>query len=222
MWWTGLSRATARRRSRQPAGLGRWLEWLLIAVLLIQLARLLWALATPVGPFGDWRARQPVIVGADARRALFAGFDPFFRAESPGQGASAQVTALALQLFGTRMNEGSGQGSAIVAGSDGVQASYAVGDEIAPGVRLKAVAFDHVVIDRGGIEEKLFIDQSGGSGAEVAPPAGDGTLGLPETPGVGPNPGKAMLAVPPGAGEAPGMQNSTADAMTRRAPKEVQ
>lgn len=217
MRWTGLSRATARRRSRHAIDYGRWLEGLLVAILLIQLARLVWALATPVGLFGDWRARQPVIVGADARRALFAGFDPFFRAESPGQGSeTAQVTSLALQLFGTRMNEGSGQGSAIIAGSDGVQASYAVGEEIAPGVRLKAVGFDHVVIERGGVEEKLFIEQSASSPDTGIPPA-DGTLGLPETPGVGPNPGKATFALPPADG-----RDLTPGAMPPRAPKEGQ
>src|SRR3546814_4797376 len=37
-----------------------------------------------------------------------------------------------------------------VAGPNGVQNSFAVGEEIMPGVVLKAVAFDHITIDRGG------------------------------------------------------------------------
>jgi general secretion pathway protein C len=35
-----------------------------------------------------------------------------------------------------------------------------VGDEIAAGATLKAVAIDHVVLDRGGAEEVLYLDQS--------------------------------------------------------------
>ncbi len=200
---TGLSRAATRRRSRQSADFGRWLEALLVAVLIIQIARLAWALVTPVGLFGDWRARQPVMVGADARRSLFAAFDPFFRSAAvSGSPGVQQVTSLALQLFGTRMNEGSGQGSAIIADSEGVQTSYVVGDEIAPGVTLKAVAFDHVVIDRGGTEETLFIDQSnGGTANEAAPAAGAGAP-IPPGPGRGSVPGGAAPA--PGAAGAPG------------------
>jgi general secretion pathway protein C len=72
-------------------------------------------------------------------------------------------------LFGTRTNEATGGGSAIIAGPDGVQTSYAVGDEISPGIKLKSVAFDHVIIDRGGAEENLFIDQSGAV-VPVSPP----------------------------------------------------
>jgi general secretion pathway protein C len=42
-----------------------------------------------------------------------------------------------------------------------MQGSFVPGDEILPGVTLKSVAFDHVVIDRGGRDETLFLDQSG-------------------------------------------------------------
>jgi general secretion pathway protein C len=80
------------------------------------------------------------------------------------------VTSLALTVYGIRLNEGSGLGSAIVAGPDGVQNSFAVGEEIMPGVRLKAVAFDHITIDRGGAEEQVFLDQS--QPAPVAAPEG--------------------------------------------------
>lgn len=149
---------------------------MLLVLVLIQVARLCWALVTPVGLFGDWRAREPVVVSADARAALFAGFDPFFRtgvAVTPGEPSVQQVTSLPLKLYGIRVNEASGTGSAIIANEGGLQASYAVGDEIAPGVKLKSVQFDHVVIERGGATETLFIDQSGGAPAgETVPPGG--------------------------------------------------
>ena len=55
---------------------------------------------------------------------------------------------------------GSGLGSAILAGPDGVQDSFAVGQEVMSGVVLDAVNFDHVVLDRGGEKETLYLDQS--------------------------------------------------------------
>lgn len=154
-----------------------WLEILLLVVLAVQVARLIWTVATPVGPLGRWRPEQPAQMSPAARDALFARFDPFFRT---GAGAGpVAVTSLSLKLYGIRLNEASGQGSAIVAGPDGVQSSVAVGDEIVAGVKLKGVAIDHVIIERGGTEETLYLDQStpapaatpgAGSTAPIAPP----------------------------------------------------
>jgi len=134
-------------------------EIVLLLLLALQCARLVWTVVTPVGPLGDWRLADRT-AGAMANRAeLFRGFDPFFRLAG-GSGAAAVVTSLQLKLFGTRIDEVNGRGSAIVAGPDGIQNSIAVGEEIMPGVILKSVAFDSVTIDRGGTIEQLFIDQS--------------------------------------------------------------
>lgn len=134
-------------------------EKLLLGLLALQCARLVWVVLTPVGSFGPWEGRQAQILSVAARQALFSTFDPFYRS-GPSQASSGVVTSLALTVYGIRLNEGSGQGSAIVAGPDGVQNSFAVGEEILPGVVLKAVAFDHITIDRGGAEEQVFLDQS--------------------------------------------------------------
>lgn len=143
-------------------------EIALLALLAILSARLVWTIFTPVGPLGDWRI-QDRTAGAFANRAeLFRSFDPFFRMQDSG---AAVVTSLQLTLFGTRLDEVSGRGSAIIAGADGIQNSYGVGDEILPGVILKSVAFDSVTIDRGGAIEQLYLDQSlpAPAAAEVAP-----------------------------------------------------
>ena len=137
------------------------MELLVLAALAVQVARLLWVMVTPVGPVGDWRPAEPSVAGS--ARDILGGFDPFFRLSGAGQPAS--VTALDLTLFGTRIDEASGRGSAIIAGADKLQRSIAVGEAIVPGVTLKSVSFDHVTIDRGGTHEDLYIDQSG-----VAPP----------------------------------------------------
>lgn len=146
-------------------------ELALMAVLAVQGARLLWVIVTPVAPLGEWRPLAPAIAGSPA--AILEGFDPFFRLQGQ-QGAPAAVTNLQLTLFGTRIDEASGRGSSILAGPDGVQRSVSVGEEIQPGVRLKAVAFDHITIDRGGATEDLYLDQSDAPPAPAGVPAQGG------------------------------------------------
>lgn len=168
-------------------------ELLLLAVLAIQGARLLWAIVTPVGPLGDWRVAQPGAGGSPA--AILRGFDPFFRV-SGAQGGTTAVTSLQLTLFGTRIDDATGLSSAIIAGPDGVQNSVGLGEEIVPGVKLKAVAFDHVTIDRGGKAEELYIDQS------AAPPPGPAAP-VAAPPGAPPSAsqpvaGSAAAGMPPG------------------------
>lgn len=132
---------------------------LLLMALAIQIARIMLVMVTPVGPVGDWRPAPVNNVPSSARAALFSGFDPFFRGEAAA-GGTQNVTSLNLTLYGIRFNENSGGGSAIIAAEDGVQNSYAVGEEVTPGVVLDAVAFDHVILSRGGVKESLFLDQS--------------------------------------------------------------
>lgn len=154
-------------------------ELALLALLAVQCARLFWAMVTPIGPLGDWRPAT----GPDAARGravLASGFDPFFR--TSGGAGPAVVTSLQLKLYGVRVDEATGRGSAIIAGADNVQTSYSVGEAIQPGVILKAVGYDSVVIERGGAEERLFLDQSGAAPIAAPlppPPANTGLLSAP-------------------------------------------
>ena len=142
------------------------LEIALLSLLAIQCARLVWTIVTPVGPVGEWRAESALRPLMPGSTALLGGFDPFFRlSESSGP---AVVTSLNLKLYGVREDRASGRGSAIIATPDGVQRSFAVGEEIVPGVTLAGVSFDSVTISRGGVTEQLFLDQS--AGVPVAPP----------------------------------------------------
>jgi len=163
-------------------------ELVLLALLAVQVARFVWVLVTPVVPLGDWRPAQPEVPALPGE--AIAGFDPFFRLGA-AEGGPQVVTSLQLTLFGTRQNEATGGGSAIIAGPDGVQNAYAVGEEIQPGVKLVAVAFDHVTVERGTAREDLFLDQSGG----VAPPApGTATTPVPlgGAPSGGPPPASGV------------------------------
>lgn len=160
----------------------RMAEGALVGLFALQCARLLWTTLTPIGPVGNWlpenRTVSPTKPPAD--------FDPFFRAEKSEEGV---VTSLQLTLFGVRMDEVTGRGSAIIAGPDGQQNSFGVGDEILPGVKLSAVAFDNVTIDREGTLEQLFLEQAlpgvGGVSADQSEAASDifsdGNSGEPVT-----------------------------------------
>lgn len=191
-----------------PVGLYGWLRAVLILALVIQVARLIWTIVTPIAPLGDWQARTANVMSAPSRAALFASFDGFDRAAASGE-ASAAVTSLDMTLYGLRMNEASGGGSAIIAGSDGVQRSYDVGEEVAPGVRLVQVLFDHVVLERGGLRESLFIDQSVPAetvGDAAAPSGAPGGQPLPVVQ-AGPLTAEAIVA---GIGFAPRTENGRA------------
>lgn len=170
------------------------LELALIALLAVQCARLVWAVLTPVDPVGTWRPEQGSLSGTP--EAILRGFDPFFRSSGGDAAGAAVVTNLQLTLFGTRIDEAQGGGSAILAGPDGIQQSIAVGQEIMPGVRLKAVAFDHVTIDRGGAAETLYLAQTEQAPAAPVLPSGPPLIGggaappslggPPHSPGNGP------------------------------------
>ena len=133
-------------------------ELVLLSLLALQCARLLWTLVTPVDPVGDWRTSSALRAPMAASTELLGSFDPFFRLS--GDAGPAVVTSLNLKLYGVREDRASGRGSAIISTPDGQQKSFAVGEEIVPGVTLKAVNFDSVTISRGGASEQLFLDQS--------------------------------------------------------------
>lgn len=160
-----------------PSDVYLWAKALLLAGVAIQLARLLWVLATPVGPFSDWRPRQAQLLPVQAQTALLAVVDPFFRQASAS--APSQFPSIDLQLFGVREERGSGGGSAIIGPPDGEQVSYVVGEEVAPGVKLAAVFFDFVLLDSGGQQRKLFM---GGAGPPEAAPAAPAPVAAADFP----------------------------------------
>jgi len=131
------------------------------------------ALLTLLALFLGWRAFHAATAPLPAMpqvapphmtdAALLARFDPFFRTAATG--GELPVTALAFSLHGLRLDGATGRGSAIIALADGQQAVYSVGDTLADGVTLAAIAIDHVVIVRGGTREALWLD----SGSRNAP-----------------------------------------------------
>ncbi len=167
-------------------------ELLLLSLLAIQCARLFWVFVTPVDPVGEWRSNA--FKPAPASTALLGSFDPFFRLNGGGQ---AVVTSLNLKLFGVRENRATGRGSAIVATPDGIQRSFAVGEEIMPGVTLAAVGFDSITVSRGGTMEQLFLDQSPPAtlvGPSGAPPPPAPVMTVPAVQAPAPPPAISLAA----------------------------
>ena len=155
-------------------------ELLLLVLVAVQAARLIWIVAAPLGPVGDWKASSALALPASS--SVLAGFDPFFRLTA---GGPVVVTSLNLVLHGVREDRATGRGSAIIALPDGRQMSFAVGEEIMPGVVLTGVGFDNVTIARAGTAEQLFLDQS-----EPAPTAGGAAVpGQPQMATPAPQPG---------------------------------
>jgi general secretion pathway protein C len=137
-------------RLQWPVDAYFWLKALLLALIGVQLARVAWALLTPVGPIGQWLPPAPQVLPAAAQTALLTSFDPFGGGGSAATTASVAAGTDEFTLFGTRAAGGGLPGSAIIAGPDGEQASVAVGEQVAPGVRLVGVGFDRVVLERSG------------------------------------------------------------------------
>lgn len=121
---------------------------------LLLLARLLLAERPPLP------SMPAVAPPAMADPALLASRDMFFGAAG-ASGDSLPVTALPFRLHGLRTDFATGRGGAIIAGPDGQQESHAVGDDLGDGVTLVAIAVDHVVLERAGQREALWLDTSG-------------------------------------------------------------
>jgi general secretion pathway protein C len=152
-----------------------WLKAVLLALVAIQGARLAWTILTPLGPVGRWLPAAPPTLPAAAQLALLSTFDPFATAQVQPTAASAAAAATGFTLFGTRMSLGGAPGSAIIAGADGVQTSYSVGDEVAPGIRLLSVGFDFVLLGGNGAEQRLAME--GADPPAAAVPGGAAAAG---------------------------------------------
>lgn len=122
------------------------LEVLLVLLLAAQAARLVWIFAAPasVAPPPAKSSHPPVDLSVLAR------FDAFGATRGVVGGSAID----GFRLFGVRSG-GPGGGSAIIAGPDGVQKSYTVGETLADGVSLASVAADHVELSRGGARATL-------------------------------------------------------------------
>jgi len=166
-----------RWRERLPAAL----EIALVLLLATQAARLVWIALAPTGPFGT---RLPGTDDATATTAALATHgDLFFRQVTAATAGGA--AALGYTLFGVRA--AGAHGSAIL-GKDGVQHAYRIGDALAPGLLLDAVAADHVVLRNGATRHRLEMSARSLASTQVAAalPSGRPLTGAPSASAVAP------------------------------------
>lgn len=172
--------------------LGHGLLLALALACFVQAWQMLGALRAPLP------APPPFTAPPMADRALLSRFDPFFPARATS-GESLPVTALPFSLHGVRADSSTGRGSAIIASGEGVQQVYSVGDQISDGVSLAAIARDHVVLERGGVREALWLDSAGGNAVQrfdIAAAEPPETIGAEE--GAGPaDPAAAQATTSP-------------------------
>lgn len=172
---------------------------MILAALLLAAAVLAWrAVAIALAPIP---APPPFAPPPLADRALLSRVDPFFPSVARTDD-SLPVTALPFSLHGVRADSATGRGSAIIATGDGQQMVYAVGDAVSDGVTLAAIAGDHVVLDRGGTREALWLDSGSGQAVQRFDPATAGGAGATAPPPFGTAPGGVPSADPAPSGQA--------------------
>lgn len=121
----------------------------MLLLVALQAARLVWIFAAPPQPVPP-KAAASAFRPADHK--ILAAFDAFGASGAAPQ-AGGQASVEGFRLYGVRQDGASG--SAIIAGPDGVQKSFAVGEAVAQGVTLAAVGADHVELSRGGARMTL-------------------------------------------------------------------
>lgn len=154
----------------------RGVELVIAALILIQVVRLVMLVGAPdAGP----RAIGTV---AATDTGVLSRFDAFFHTgERSSLAGMTQAGSEQLRLFGVRAGEGGG-GSAILGLPDGTQLSVGVGEEIQPGLVLRAVAQDHVTVARGSSVSRIDFGEVPVGAASVPPPPATPQIVAPPGP----------------------------------------
>lgn len=138
------------------AGTAAWACCIVLGALALWLlVRLVWQLVPHGDVFstGD-RARPAGVLAPSAPARSIASWHLF--GETPQRpGSPGAASTLALILRGTVAEGDPKTGLAVVAGADGAERAFRVGEEVVSGVRLAAVYPDRVVLSRTGSEETL-------------------------------------------------------------------
>ena len=145
----------------------------LLAALTFILARLIWLVAFGASA-GAFEHSDPSRATGSTRPAYMADLTRLHAADlfadrravaaaEPAQTA-VQETQLNLTLRGIRRDATPDAGGAIIQTPDNRQRFFAAGAEILDGVTLREVHVDHVLIDRRGVLESLYLrDDEGGA-----------------------------------------------------------
>lgn len=128
----------------------------LLVLLAVQGVRLVWLLVTPLGPLGTAQGATTAAPLPALQR------DVFFR-------APADSGDLGLVLHGVRV--GGADSAAYLSTGDGPQGAYRIGDAVAPGLTLQAIAADHVMVRAGSALRRLPLIEHAAASAAIPAPA---------------------------------------------------
>jgi len=128
--------------------LGALASWLLVRLVVLP-----W-LGGGAG-LADARATPASAVAAAPSARSVASWHLFGNAPSRAGVAGATASTLSLVLRGTVADPDPKAGIAVIAGADGSERAFRVGEDVVAGVRLAAVHPDRVVLARAGGEETL-------------------------------------------------------------------
>ena len=167
-----LPRPSPRVPPLSPAALRGAVELALVLLLAVQAGRLTWVLLAPVSPAP--RPRPGALATTPAQPVTT---DFFFRgadsAAAPASGGSSTYTVFSVRT-------GDLGGSAILAGPDGMQVAYRVGDALPDGSVLESVGPSGVVVRSGNTRSDIaLVDAPVGS---APAPASTLSLAAPATP----------------------------------------
>ena len=172
----GLQGPGASRAFLDGLHLRRGVEAVIVLLLAIQIFRLVLILATPV----ERRATPDSVGGTAPDLAILQSFDPFFRAGVTG--ATAEAGTGGLTLFGVRVG-GQDGGSAILGLADGSQVFASVGEQLDGDAVVESVAYDHVVLVRGGARTRLTFDRPADAQVSERAPGPETASGPATAPG---------------------------------------
>ncbi|MBV6687769.1 PDZ domain-containing protein [Xanthomonas euvesicatoria pv. physalidis] len=132
-----------------------------VALLVLQGVRLLWLVLTPIGPLGTAQRGRVTTLDVSALRR-----DVFHRNAS-------DTNRDGMVLHGVRA--GGTQAAAYLSGSDGRQGVYRVGDTVAPGVVVQAIAAEQVLLRAGASVRRIALGEASAAGASLRPAATSAT-----------------------------------------------
>ncbi len=141
------SRATELTARASCAALGALALWLLARLIVLP-----WLGGGP-GLATDRDAPANVMVAQPVRS--IASWHLFGNTPLPPGAGGAAASTLSLILRGTVADRDPKAGIAVIAGADGAERAFRVGEDVVAGVRLAEVHPDRVVLARGGAEETL-------------------------------------------------------------------
>ena len=144
-------------------------EVALIIALALIIARMIWLALSPQDAVATYTERpMPTMSTSGVQRieadvSLLVRSNPF-----EGAGSVAEIdedvveTQLNLRLIGLRADAGPAAGTATIILPNNQQQKFAEGEEILPGVMLKRVALDRVILSRNGVDEVLRLNNRSG------------------------------------------------------------